>query len=105
MPVKRRASKRRNEDPQAWDMVFQTGHDFFGEVQAMTGLVAPNRAPMGADRKTAEAAWRDAAREAWHRFGPAFLATFQGDKEPWALVQFGRPWEDDPASRRRALRS
>lgn len=110
MPAKRRVSKRRSErrwadNPEAWEIVFQSGHDFFGEVQAMTGLIEPHRATMGPERKAAEASWREAAQDAWHRFGPAFLATFAGENEPWALAQFGRPWEDDPASRRRARRT
>lgn len=105
MPVKRRTNKRRSrgrwtDDPQAWEYVFQSGHDFFGEVQAITGLIEAHRVTMGPERKAAEAAWREAARDAWHSLGPSFLAAYQGDKDPWALTQFGRPWETDPASPR-----
>lgn len=100
MPAKRRTDKRRsgrrwNEDLRAWEMVFETGCDFFGELQAATGLVAPHRTALGPEREAATKVWVDTIRDAWGRMGPSFLAQFHGDKDPWALIQFGRPWEFD----------
>ena len=93
MPVKRRADKRRIDDLPVWSMLFLSGHDYFDDVQELTGLVEPVRIPMLADREPARAAWREAAVEAWLRLGPTYLSTFEGDAQPWALVEFGKPWE------------
>ena len=84
MPVKRRASKRafsRAEEIEAWEMVFGTGRDFFGEAEDMLRLPA------------SDADWRDRpeAREAWERVGADYLATFGEGRAGWALTMFGRP--------------
>lgn len=97
MPVKRRAEKRRSDELPVWSMVFLSGHDFFDDVRELTGLVEPCRVEAIADREAAGIAWRAAALEAWRRLGPAYLATFQGDTDPWGLVEFGKPWETDHA--------
>lgn len=93
MPVKRRAHKRRIDDLPVWSMLFLSGYDYFDDVQDLTGLVEPVRIPMGDDREAARIPWHAAALEAWERLGPDYLSTFEGDAEPWALVEFGKPWE------------
>lgn len=81
MPVKRRKSKVRPDDLLAWQMLFQSGHDYFDDLPT-AGIETDNYGRV--DRAIAEAAWR--------RFGDEFMATWQ-DKyvEPWALEEFGEP--------------
>jgi hypothetical protein len=95
MPVKRRKDKRRaNLPPEAWDMVFTSGHDYFGDLDPL-GLVEPHRAPPESQaRPDAEAAWDDALREAWAVHGRAFMAQWEpqpGKPLPWAAETFGLP--------------
>lgn len=63
----------------AWETVFETGHDFFGELKPWGFATC--------------AAARDGAPAAWARLGSQFLATHPKDphREPWALVEFGPP--------------
>ena len=80
MPVKARRAKRRTSDAAdlaAWEVLFESGHDFFGKL----GF-----------RDDAEA--RKAARWAWRRLGAAFLASHAEDPlkgGTWALETFGEP--------------
>ena len=81
MPAKRRASKRRADAAPAWSVLFETGHDYFGDLR-----------PFGIhDDATAHAG----AREAWAQFGDAFLRgrdpLQQNRAQPWALEEFGKP--------------
>jgi hypothetical protein len=76
MPAKRRHSKRRiGENPKAWRMLFETGHDYLRDL------------PMPEDEA------REAARDAWREFGQDFMArrTNAVRAIPWALEQFGDP--------------
>lgn len=93
MPVKRRATKRRlspEAELDAWRSVFESGHDFFGDASALAGIAEPVWLDP-ADRAEGERVWREAAQQAWRRLGAAFLATYAGEGEPWALQVFGRP--------------
>jgi hypothetical protein len=86
MPVKLRHSKRRcglEAEAAAWAELFSVGYDFFGDLE-------PFGFPGGdADRKA-----RAAAREAWRRFGTAFMANWKPTDtrdQPWAFSEFGAP--------------
>lgn len=88
MPVKRRNAKRRLSpamEAQAWSCVFETRHDFFGDMRE---IAVPTDHLGDPDRATAE--------EAWHRLGPTFLD--QRDPRegavPWAVREFGDPHAD-----------
>jgi hypothetical protein len=60
--MKRRKAKRRpTDDPENWDLLFECGTDYFNNLGFGYGPEA-----------TAPA--NEAAREAWRRFGAAFLA-------------------------------
>lgn len=64
-----------HEELRRWAMTFETGSDYFHELDGMGVTVAD-------------------AEEAWHRLGAAFLGTWQptpARAEPWALIQFGPP--------------
>ncbi len=80
MPVKARRGKRRTDDAAtlaAWSILFETGYDFFHDL----GF-----------KSDAEA--REAAREAWARYGCRFLDTWRAALSrdvPWALETFGEP--------------
>lgn len=95
MPVKRRKDKRRATlPPEAWQMPFTCGHDFFGAL-APLGLVEPHRLPPESEaREAAKSAWRAALRDAWAREGRAFMAAWEpqpGRALPWAAEAFGLP--------------
>jgi len=95
MPAKRRKDKRRaTVAPEAWNMAFAVGADYFGDL-APLGLVEPHRLPPKGDARTlAQAAWDEALREAWARHGRAFMARWQpqpGRALPWAAEAFGLP--------------
>ena len=97
MPRRRRVPKRRT-DPQAeacaWAAVFESGYDFFGDLDAI-GLVDPAVARLGdSDLVVAKAEFRTAAEDAWRRHGRAFMAVWApkaARENPWALQEFGRP--------------
>ena len=89
MPVKRRTAKRghnRAEELFAWESVFDTGWDFFGEVGRIIDGVPGGRRD-----------WREApeTREAWNRLGEEYLtqAAHQDGsaRGEWALETFGSP--------------
>lgn len=81
MPVRAKRNKRRAAAtaPQ-WEMVFTSGHDYFGELSDVGVKVDAYSRPDRAE-----------VLEAWRRFGLAFLAVYDGESEPWALEQFGEP--------------
>lgn len=75
MPVKRRRGKRRLSraaELEAWEVVFQTGRDFFGDLEDIGVEDTP-----------------EARRDAWRRLGADFLASAAAD--PWALREYGEP--------------
>lgn len=81
MPVRAKRNKRRaTARAPEWEMVFVSGHDYFGELSeagiATDAYGRPDRA---------------VAEEAWRRFGSAFLCMHDGAVKPWALEQFGEP--------------
>ena len=92
MPVKRRKSKALNRSEiEAWGTVFESGFDFFQEVYLLTGLQdLPSNSPIE-NRAEIRRQFDEGAKEAWHRLGAAWLATYEGDNEIWALKQFGEP--------------
>lgn len=96
MPRKRRTSKLR-VDPraaaQAWATMFRTGHDYFADAQAFTGLTAPHNAWPPEARPEAERAWQEAAAAAWATCGAIYLAAMHDPRDgaPWALQAFGEP--------------
>ncbi|MDG1117227.1 MAG: hypothetical protein P8N72_08875 [Flavimaricola sp.] len=93
MPIKRRKDKRRaTVAPEAWDMMFKSGHDYFGDLDPL-GLPNRLRLPID-DRMAAEAAWDEATREAWGMYGAAYLRQwreYRSEKAPWALETYGEP--------------
>lgn len=95
MPAKRRLNKRRaTVAPEAWEMPFTCGHDYFGSL-APAGLAEPCTLPPASDaRDAAQAAWDAALRDAWGRHGRAFMAAWEpqpGRALPWAAEAFGLP--------------
>lgn len=102
MPVKRRKDKKRiTLAADAWDMMFQTGFDFFGQLTPL-GIPDPLRIhPAEGDaRADAEVEWDKATREAWARLGPEYMARWEaprGHEEslPWAFETYGPPEEMD----------
>ena len=96
MPIKRRISKHRPQvGPEAWEMVFLSGHDFFGALDAL-GLPDPLSAlPDSEERKAAKAAWQAATEAAWKQHGAAFLTAHDAAQgpclTPWAMETFGPP--------------
>jgi hypothetical protein len=95
MPVKRRKDKRRAAlPPDAWETLFECGHDYF-DALAPLGLPDPLRLPPDGDARTAAtAAWDAALRDAWGQYGRAFMAAWEpqpGRATPWALDIYGPP--------------
>ena len=80
MPVKQRRAKRRNCDAPNWATLFETGWDFFHDLDEI-GITTHDQAIA-------------AAPEAWARLGDDFLAHWvptAARSEPWALEEFGPP--------------
>ena len=100
MPVKRRISKRRTRTTLAtWELVFDCGYDFFGDLEDL-GLHDPSNL-RGADREAASKVWHDTLREAWAEHGAEFMRTWEpteSDPLPWAAVKFGLPEELEAAT-------
>ena len=97
MPLKRRKDKRRATlAPDAWDMKFQTGFDFFEEL-APLGIPNPLRLPPSSEEcAAANKAWDEATREAWARLGPEYMQRWEAPrghegKMPWAFETYGPP--------------
>ncbi|TIT40683.1 MAG: hypothetical protein E5W76_15855 [Mesorhizobium sp.] len=80
MPVKRRVDKRHAEALPAWSGVFLSGYDYFENLE-----------PIGVRVDAYGRPEREEARKAWRDFGDLFLATHDGEVEPWALAEFGLP--------------
>lgn len=87
MPRPRKAGAPRRSDLAAWEMVFLSGYDFFGDLPE-----GVNDAYGRPDTKVAQ--------EAWTRLGAEFMEKHQAEQasarhplpeEPWALQQFGAP--------------
>ncbi|MGI8705147.1 MAG: hypothetical protein ACR2JJ_05045 [Sphingomicrobium sp.] len=84
MPVKRRLAKRR-VDPraelEAWECIFDSHHDFFGDLRRFGVPLDPYGRPDDAT-----------AREAWNRLGQLYLDSRPPNpRPPWALEAFGEP--------------
>lgn len=81
MPRKRRKSKAHPDDLMAWEMIFQTGRDYFDDAK-------------DAGIEVDEYGRADDAivAEAWQRLGAEYMENWT-DKhsEPWALKEFGPP--------------
>ena len=81
MPVKRRRPpKQRPDYLSVWEMSFETGWDFFSELEPF-GIITHEQL-------------RAAAPEAWDRFGDEFLAKWTptaSQATPWAIEEFGPP--------------
>jgi hypothetical protein len=74
-------------------MTFDSGHDFFSELEPY-GIVDPVRVWPMEQRAPAEHSFLKAAREAWQELGVPFMATWKPTHETdrcWALEQFGDP--------------
>ncbi len=87
MPRKTRRAKRRTSpeaELEAWDMAFQSGHDFLGDLE-------PWGFPRGSDGSPAV---RAAMPGAWARLGRMYLDRLDRrafPDTPFALKQFGEP--------------
>jgi len=95
MPRKHRTDKRRpTVTPEAWELPFAAGHDFFGTLDPL-GLIEPHQLPPGSDaRADAQAAWEGAIGAAWAEHGAEFMAAWRpkpGLETPWAVIRFGSP--------------
>jgi hypothetical protein len=81
MPVRKRKNRKRVvASAAAWEDVFSSEFDFFGDLR-----------DAGVKTDAYGRPDREEAREAWQRFGAEFLSTFSGSHQPWALTEFGRP--------------
>jgi len=81
MPVRTRKNRRRPvADAAAWECVFSSEFDFFGDLR-----------DAGVQTDAYGRPDREEARAAWQRLGAEFLSTFSGSHQPWALDQFGVP--------------
>ncbi|MCH8916691.1 MAG: hypothetical protein IIC52_01405 [Proteobacteria bacterium] len=80
MPVRRRVSKARPNELEAWRVFFTMGHDFFQDLE-----------PLGI---TSETEAQAAAPDAWGHLGYEFMRRWRptvNTKIPWALEEFGEP--------------
>ena len=77
---------------QAWSDAFMTGYDFFGALQEF-GVIDPTGQIVPVEEKpAARARFRNAAADAWRRFGSRFMAEWEPTDThalPWAAEQFG----------------
>ena len=88
VPKKRTHAKRRL-DPysgaEVWSDVFLRGRPMFDDFTIETGAELDEKGAVP----------RDAAAEAWHVYGPAFLALYGREtrmgQKAWALQEFGEP--------------
>jgi hypothetical protein len=85
MPRKQRRPKKRIDEAallEAWTMTFSYGRDYLCDL-VQFGIENEQEA-------------QEAARDAWHRLGSRFMATWEPSpddarQEPWALETFGEP--------------
>jgi hypothetical protein len=81
MPVRKRKDRRSpSAGLDAWETVFSSEFDFFGELQ-----------DAGVKTDAYGRPDREEARAAWQRHGAGFLSTFRDSHQPWALAEFGEP--------------
>lgn len=95
MPMKRRLDKRREiVAPEAWNVMFECGHDFLRDLEPL-GLPDALQLPTESEvHKAAKAAWDEAARNAWALHGRAFMLQWEPQPNralPWAAEAFGLP--------------
>lgn len=81
MPVRKRKNRRKpSAGLDAWETVFASEFDFFGELRDAGIATDQNGRPE-----------IEEACAAWKRFGAEFLAGFTDIHTPWALELFGDP--------------
>jgi hypothetical protein len=81
MPVRKRRNRRKPvAGAEAWESVFSSEFDFFGDLQ-----------DAGVQTDAYGRPDREETRKAWQRLGAEFLLTFRDSHVPWALEQFGEP--------------
>jgi hypothetical protein len=81
MPVRKRTDRRKSTAGlDAWETVFSSEFDFFGELREA-----------GVETDDYGRPDREEARAAWQRYGAEFLSTFRESHQPWALETFGPP--------------
>jgi hypothetical protein len=81
MPVRKRKNRRRAAAGlDAWECVFSSEFDFFGELED-AGIATDEYGRPD----------REEARAVWKRYGAEFMAGFTDSHIPWALQQFGEP--------------
>jgi hypothetical protein len=81
VPLRRRKDRRKpSAGLDAWETVFSSQFDFFGELR-----------DAGVETDAYGRPDREAARKAWQRFGVEFMSTFRDSHQPWALAEFGEP--------------
>lgn len=81
MPVRTRRNRRKPAaDAAAWETVFSSEFDFFGDLQ-----------DAGIDTDAYGRPELEEARAAWKQYGGEFMASFADNHTPWALREFGDP--------------
>ena len=87
MPPRPKHNKRRGgAGLEAWETVFESEFDFFGELADAGVEIDTNGRPS-----------REAAKDAWHLHGGAFMEDFAAKYPngahftPWAVLAFGAP--------------
>jgi hypothetical protein len=81
MPVRKRTDRRKSTAGlDAWEPVFSSEFDFFGELR-----------DAGVETDAYGRPDREEACSAWQRYGAEFLSTFTDSYVPWALQTFGPP--------------
>lgn len=91
MPVRRKKSKARASDVQAWAGYLMSGCDFFDEL-ATIGLTEATAEPL------AEATWHEIGEQVFQHYGQLYRGYTPPARPYWAEEQFGPP----SARRRRA---
>lgn len=115
--VRKRRSAKRRLDPameyQVWASIFDSGYDFFGELEALgydpaeLGRAGDDDEYEDGDTSAADVP-EDLARDPWTRHGEQWLSDPRYGGAPalagrvsWAESRLGRPWERSTAPRRR----
>lgn len=84
MPVRRRKSKARPSDVQAWAGYFMSGCDFFDELAAV-GLTEQTAAPL------AEQIWHEIGEQVFEHYEALYRGYTPPARPYWAETQFGPP--------------
>lgn len=78
MPVRKRKD-RRSGAGDAWAEIFEFGFDMLHRASWLGGVKTNDRLEPD----------REEAREAWNRYGAAFIANYESKDAPYALAEFG----------------